>query len=83
MKDRSKHLTGLNHLVTLQKSHTGYATDKDPSLKPYHWYKQYVVAGAKEHLLSPEYIAGLEKVESVNDPNRAREARERAFLLGN
>jgi hypothetical protein len=26
-----------------------YATLKDPILKPYHWYKAYVVAGAVEH----------------------------------
>ncbi len=44
------------------------ATDIDPSLKPYHWYKEHVVRGAKEHRLPPEYIRSIEAVESIPDP---------------
>src|SRR3990172_1264710 len=41
------------------------ATSKDPSLKPYHWYKAYVVAGAVEHQLPFPYIEWLRTVESL------------------
>src|SRR5262245_7117559 len=32
------------------------ATQKDPSLRPYHRYKEFVVPGAKEHGLPRDYI---------------------------
>ena len=57
-----------------------FATDKDRALKPYHWYKNFVVAGAREHSLPSDYIALLEKVESREDPDTARNAREEATL---
>ncbi len=59
---------------------TYYATRKDKSLRPYHWYKRLVVAGAREHSLPPGYIAGIDRVESVKDPDNARCARELRFL---
>jgi gamma-glutamylcyclotransferase len=57
-----------------------YATRKDKSLKPYHWYKKLVLAGAREHSLPADYIAAIENVESIKDPDEARCARERKFL---
>jgi cation transport regulator ChaC len=59
-----------------------YATDKDISLKPYHWYKAHVLAGAQEHGLPDEYIASLERVQSIDDPDAGRTARETAILNG-
>lgn len=56
------------------------ATEKDPSLKPYSWYKEYVLAGAREHRLPPEYLAMIEKVECTEDPDPIRCAKERAIL---
>ena len=41
-------------------------------LKPYDWYKRYVVEGARSHSLPPEYIARLEGVESKADPDERR-----------
>ena len=41
------------------------ATDKDPSLQPYHWYKAFVVNGAREHGLPQDYIDHLEAVPSI------------------
>ena len=60
-----------------------YATKKDASLHPYHWYKEYVVAGAREHGLPPDYLSLLKKVKSVEDPDSNRNAMERAILGGN
>ncbi len=42
------------------------------NLKPYHWYKQLVVLGAK-HLQFPDaYVQSIEQVESVEDPDETR-----------
>lgn len=55
---------------------TYYATDIDPSLKPFGWYKEHVVRGAKEHHLPPEYIKSIEAVKSVADPDQKRHDNE-------
>jgi gamma-glutamylcyclotransferase len=49
-----------------------YATNKDPSRKPYHWYKAFVVAGALEYGLPFAYVEWLRTTESVQDPNVSR-----------
>jgi len=46
----------------------------------YHWYKKLVLAGAREHSLPVGYVEAIETVESVNDPDEARCARERMVL---
>ena len=48
---------------------TYYATKIDDSLKPYHWYKEHVIRGAREHNLPGEYIKSIESVESIPDPD--------------
>ncbi len=59
-----------------------YATDKDRSLKPFHWYKAFVLAGAREHGLPDEYVTSLESVQSIADLDPDRGAREIAILNG-
>lgn len=59
------------------------ATNTDSSLKPYTWYKAFVVAGAKEHKLPNEYIRQLEAVEATQDPNRERHDKNTRLLTGN
>lgn len=57
-----------------------YATSKDATLKPYHWYKAYVVAGAVEHGLPFAYVEWLRTFESQQDPDAAnRRGEERAL----
>ncbi|SFR64637.1 AIG2-like family protein [Marinobacter daqiaonensis] len=56
-----------------------YAADIDPSLKPYRWYREHVLIGAREHDLPPDYIARIEAVESVDDPDVKRSHRELAI----
>lgn len=48
------------------------ATAIDAMLKPYTWYRALVVAGAREHRLSSDYIARLEAVPAIEDPDRGR-----------
>jgi Gamma-glutamyl cyclotransferase, AIG2-like len=53
------------------------------SLKPYGWYKDFVLSGGREHGLPPEYIAEfIESVESVEDPDVRRGKNQRATLDG-
>ncbi len=56
------------------------ATDKDASLRPYHWYKTLVIAGAREHGLPVSYRSHLELVVTVSDPNPARASRHKELL---
>lgn len=44
----------------------------DDSLKPFDWYKDFVLAGGREHGLPSEYIAEyIESIEAVEDHNKA------------
>ena len=54
----------------------------DPQLRPYHWYKELVLAGARELDLPCEYIASIEKVASRPAACRGRADRNRAILTG-
>ena len=52
---------------------------KVTNLRPYSWYLRFVVEGAKQHGLPPDYIELLERVGSSEDRDHARDARERAI----
>ena len=53
----------------------------DDKLKPYSWYKDFVLAGAKEHGLPTEYVDKyIQSVEAVDDPNKARDKKQRDML---
>lgn len=55
---------------------TYYATRIDHSLKPFKWYRAHVLAGAREHGLPPDYVASIERVRAIDDPDPDRHARE-------
>ena len=55
---------------------TYYATNIDPSLNPYDWYKEHVIRGARENGLPPEYIATIDAINSMPDPDTERHKRE-------
>jgi hypothetical protein len=48
----------------------------DPSLKPYHWYKEHVLRGAVENRLPERYINSIQCVESIDDPDSERAIHE-------
>lgn len=58
------------------------ATNTESSLKPYTWYKAFVVAGAKEHKLPSEYIRQLEAVEATQDSDIKRHESNTQLLKG-
>lgn len=52
---------------------------QDPALRPYTWYTRFLVEGAKEHAISPEYVATLEQIEAIQDKNEKRDREKRAM----
>jgi len=63
------------------KAITYIATEKEPILKPYHWYKALVLAGAVEHGLPSQYVEWLRAFQSLEDPNADRRAKNEALLF--
>ena len=51
----------------------------DAGLRPYTWYKRFLVEGAREHSLPAEYIVTLENIDATQDANGERERRKRAL----
>ncbi len=56
-----------------------FATRIKDSLKPFRWYKEHVLIGARENRLPADYIAQIEAVESIDDPKGKRHKREMAI----
>lgn len=52
----------------------------DPVRKPYGWYKDFVVQGARECGLPESYIAELDAVEEIVDQDAQRDAMNRSIL---
>ncbi|GAB4337471.1 MAG: hypothetical protein Kow0089_08730 [Desulfobulbaceae bacterium] len=73
------YLTKKVRLAEGSTFHTGflyYATLIDPGLKPFHWYREHVLFGAREHGLPEASIRTIEAVDVITDPDRERTARE-------
>lgn len=52
----------------------------EDALRPYTWYLDLVVEGAREHGLPEEYVGQILAIEGVPDPDPTREARNREIL---
>ena len=50
----------------------------DDSLKPYDWYRDHVLCGARDHHLPQAYVDLIASVGTLNDPDSDRAHRERA-----
>ncbi len=44
----------------------------DNGLAPFHWYKDFVLTGAKYHRLPGEYIQTIESISSIPDQDKTR-----------
>lgn len=58
------------------QSYTYRALGIEPGPRPFDWYKEHVVRGAREHGLPESYVAALEAVPADTDPDSDRRARE-------
>jgi len=52
----------------------------DKSLKPFHWYKQLVVLGARYHRFPGKYISMLESFDSIEDTDTERRRKIEALI---
>lgn len=52
----------------------------DAACVPFDWYRDLVVAGAREHGPPPAYVRELERTPAVPDPDAARAASARRLL---
>jgi hypothetical protein len=52
----------------------------DESLKPFSWYKDLVVYGARVHALPDSYIEQIDRLEAVDDPDNVRARQHRRLL---
>jgi len=59
---------------------TYIATEADRTLQPYDWYRALVIAGALQHTLPDQWIAMLNQVASVPDPDPKRRSSAIAVL---
>ena len=50
-----------------------------PNLQPYSWYKRFVVEGALQYGLPADYITRIEAMPAIEDPDRNRDAQNRAI----
>ncbi len=63
----------------IESAFTYCAIRTDTSLRPYSWYLEHVLAGAREAGLPAEYVAELERQGATPDPCAARERAELAI----
>lgn len=66
---------------SLVKAFTYYATQIDAALKPYDWYREHVLAGARENSFPADYIKIIEAIEFIEDENAERRTRELSIYL--
>ncbi len=53
----------------------------DETLRPYDWYREFVLAGAISHGFPDEYVARIASISAVRDPDIARSASQLALLV--
>ncbi len=71
------HAPGLGNVTTYRAT----AAVIDSNLRPYSWYHQLVVAGARHHGFPPNYLSELTAVATMRDPDATRHRRELRLLL--
>ncbi len=57
---------------TIIEAFTYYATHINPALKPFEWYKEHVLRGARENDLPVAYIRDIENIDPIRDPDTKR-----------
>jgi len=76
-----KEVTVLSSLGEQHRAILYYATDIDPTLSPYDWYKEHVLTGAHDAGLPTEYIERIAGISALPDPDRLRAEKQRAIYF--
>jgi hypothetical protein len=74
-----KWVTVTDSLGNSLDAFTYFATSTDPSLLPHSWYLNHVIVGAKETGVPADYLGIISATRSKEDPDRKRDAKERAI----
>lgn len=74
-------LTPGSRAPSVTRTYIARSDKIDPAKKPYHWYHALVVAGARQNQLPEDYISGLEKVETMRDPQPGRQRYQEALAV--
>jgi len=53
----------------------------DATVLPWSWYKRFVLEGALQHGFPRDYVAAIERVEALDDPDHARHEAELSVLV--
>ncbi len=69
----------INGLATDAWVYVASSPDNVPGLWLFSWYKRFLVEGAREHAVSPEYIAELEQIDATQDKNTKRDREKRSI----
>jgi len=64
--------------VSFYIAENGYT---DEALVPYRWYYDLVLAGAEQHNLPLDYVAGLKAIPFTEDPKSDRDSRREALAI--
>jgi hypothetical protein len=54
----------------------------DTALRPFTWYRRFMVEGSRSHGLPPEYIRVLEAIEATDDQDPVRDREKRSIDCG-
>ena len=72
----------VHTMAGVRLASTYQAISTNPTLRPYHWYKDFVVDGAVEHGLPSGYVRWLRATESRPDPDHERRSLNEEILSG-
>lgn len=70
----------LDGLPVMARTYQALPQHTDASLQPFDWYLALVIAGAEEHGLPADYLATLQRVSSLSDPDTARAGHHFALI---
>jgi hypothetical protein len=77
-----KEITVTGQDATSVTAITYMATKIDENLKPYSWYLNHVLVGAKEASLPSDYIEEkIASIEAIEDSDKERDAQQRAIHI--
>lgn len=61
-------------------SYVAEATHVDDALRPYDWYRELVLAGARYHGFPDDYVRRIERVHAIRDPDGQRSVEQWATV---
>ncbi len=71
-----KQVTVVTESAETFNAFTYFATRTASDIKPFHWYKEHVLSGAREHFFPEQYIEQITRIASTDDENRIRTEQE-------